>query len=164
MDNIVIKTCNKNTINDILNIINTVMRPDKEKGYRMEDEFPQLFSEKNFSNIYYMEVNGKPVSTMSIIRNIIFLNGVNTVIYSLGSVCTLEEYRNRGYASILLEYIIKRISNKSASLLFISGTINLYKKFDCIEFGKNYMTKISYNNLSRINPCFMFEINVEKNG
>ncbi len=163
MENVVIKTCNKNTIKDILNLINTVMRPGREKGHRMEDEFPQLFSEKNFSNIYYIEFNGKPVSTMSIIRNTVFLNGVSTVIYSLGSVCTLEEYRNKGYATLLLDYIIKKISNKRASLLFISGTINLYKKFDCIEFGKNYMAKISYNNVNKINSCLPFEFNVEKN-
>ncbi|MCL4452404.1 MAG: hypothetical protein M1327_07275 [Candidatus Thermoplasmatota archaeon] len=77
---------------DLISVVNSVMRPNSPKGYRMEDEFPHLPGKDNAENIFYMEDDGKPVSVIAIKVWNAFLDNHKISVASLGSVSTLPNY------------------------------------------------------------------------
>ena len=137
-------------LNDLVAVVNNVMRPTSPQGYRMEDEFPHLLGAGNAENIYYIEEDGKPVSVIAVKIWKAYLADHMISVASLGSVSTLPEYRGKRYATIILERIISDLETRKVSLLLVSGTRDLYKRAGCVQTGRMYAYSINRESLSAI--------------
>ena len=137
-------------LNDLVGVVNNVMRPASPQGYRMEDEFPHLLGVGNAENIYYIEENGKPVSVIAVKFWKAYLADQMISVASLGSVSTLPEYRGKRYATNILDRIISDLETRKVSLLLVSGTRDLYKRAGCIQTGRMFSYSISRQSLSAI--------------
>ena len=137
-------------LNDLVAVVNNVMRPTSPQGYRMEDEFPHLLGVGNAGNIYYVEEDGKPVSVIAVKIWKAYLADKMISVASLGSVSTLPEYRGKRYATVILDRIISDLEGRKVSLLLVSGTRDLYKRAGCIQTGRVYSYSISRESLSAI--------------
>ncbi len=82
--------------------------------------------------------DGKPVSHMRLVYNVLSLNGCRLKIASIGGVCTHPDYRGQGIASTLLDHCVKAATDRGASLLLISGERGLYRRAMAVDAGLTY--------------------------
>lgn len=111
-----------------------VFRPELEPGEGFPVEFPQLFSAENASHLYFIEADGKPVSLVGMMPGEVRLHDCLVSTVSMGSVCTLPEYRGRHYVSQMVAHVIARYQN-DFSVLLVSGDRPLYRRAGCVPFG-----------------------------
>ena len=72
--------------------------------------------------------------------------GASTLsVFSLGSVCTHEDYRQQGISTMILKEIYRYINEAAASLLLVSGDRGMYMRNQCYHFGK--VNKYTFNKL-----------------
>lgn len=114
-------------------LTNSIFR--RNSPYKMEDEFPLLFSRGNLDNMRVFTDAGKVVSLvgMSIKDAMIMGRGIRTV--SIGAVCTHPDYRDRGLATRLMEDATRRARRKGVELMLVSGVRGLYRRLGCINAG-----------------------------
>ncbi|MGQ9514885.1 MAG: GNAT family N-acetyltransferase [Thermoproteota archaeon] len=123
----------KDELRSAAELANYIFRHDSP--YRMEDEFPLLFSYKNLENMRVFVDEGKVVSLVGMSINDAVIMGCKIRSACIGSVCTHPEYRNRGLATILLEDATRKAVQKGASLMLISGNRGLYRRLGCVDAG-----------------------------
>lgn len=127
-----IKRLSENRIEEAVNLANRVFRPN---GRSMEKDYPCLFSGENSKNILYIEEKKKIVSIAGVyFKDVqIFNSRVKTAL--IGSVCTDENHRGKGYSTSLMAEA-ERISVKNrAPLMLISGDNSVYRKFGAVDAG-----------------------------
>jgi predicted acetyltransferase len=61
----------------------------------------------------------------------------------IGSVCTREDYRQRGYASVLIADALNKMKNDRMDFIMISGDRGLYRRFGCFKSGIVYLYNVS---------------------
>jgi len=123
----------KDELRSAAELANLVFRHDSQ--YKMEEEFPLLFSENNLENIRVFVDAGKVVSMVGMCINDVIIMGCMIGAVFIGSVCTHPEYRNKGLASKLLEDATNRAVREGASLMLVSGDRGLYRRFGCVDAG-----------------------------
>jgi ribosomal protein S18 acetylase RimI-like enzyme len=123
----------KDELRSAAELANLVFRHDSP--YKMEEEFPLLFSENNLENIRVFVDAGKVVSMVGMCINDVIIMGCMIGAVCIGSVCTHPEYRNKGLASKLLEDATNRAVQEGASLMLVSGDRGLYRRFGCVDAG-----------------------------
>ncbi|WP_010270590.1 GNAT family N-acetyltransferase [Paenibacillus senegalensis] len=101
----------------------------------MQQAFPGVFSESLGQSFGAFD-NGKMVAFMGLVPTIIRLGPASLRVYSLGSVCTDENYRGKGIASELLDAVLQQIGQAGASLLLVSGARSLYTRAGCRTYGQ----------------------------
>lgn len=101
----------------------------------MQQAFPGVFSESLGQSFGAFD-NGKMVAFMGLVPTIIRIGAASLQVYSLGSVCTDENYRGKGIASDLLDAVMKQIEEAGASLLLVSGARSLYTRAGCRTYGQ----------------------------
>jgi ribosomal protein S18 acetylase RimI-like enzyme len=111
-----------------------VFRSDQPPGTAMIMEFPLLFKKSNAHNLYFIEDAGRPVSLAGMRPGKLQFRGATLSIASMGSVCTLPEYRGRHLASTLVEAILRDFRSQ-VSLIFISGDRSIYRRHGFVRFG-----------------------------
>ncbi len=123
----------KDELRSAAELANLVFRHDSP--YKMEEEFPLLFSENNLENIRVFVDAGKVVSMVGMCINDVIIMSCMIGVVCIGSVCTHPEYRNKGLASKLLEDATNRAVQEGASLMLVSGDRGLYRRFGCVDAG-----------------------------
>ncbi|MBO3803134.1 MAG: GNAT family N-acetyltransferase [Candidatus Brockarchaeota archaeon] len=123
----------KGELRSAIELANSVFR--KDSAYKMEDEFPLLFSESNLENLRAFVDAGKVVSLVGMSVNDVIIMGCKTRVVCIGSVCTHPEYRNKGLASKLMEDAANKAVQDGASLMLVSGDRGLYRRFGCVNAG-----------------------------
>ncbi|KKI93290.1 hypothetical protein WQ54_05535 [Bacillus sp. SA1-12] len=114
---------------------NQTFRDDEQTS--MVDAFPLMFSPGNIEQSIGAFAEGELVSFMGIVPAFIRIGTAKVAIYSLGSVCTAEEHRNKGYASQILDKVFQYLKTTDAALLLVSGDRSLYTRADCCYFGNS---------------------------
>lgn len=110
----------------------------------MGEAFPHLFS-SSLQQCFGVFDDGQLVSFMGLVPNIIRIGASRISIYSLGTVCTHEEYRGRGHASMLVKQSIQHAREAGASLLLVSGELPLYQREGCYPYGEVERFEIHHN-------------------
>ncbi len=87
------------------------------------------------SGSYVIARDGKPVSHIRVVYNVLSLNGCRLKIASIGGVCTHPDYRGQGIASTLLDHCVQVAADAGASLLLISGERGLYRRAGVAGLG-----------------------------
>jgi len=112
-----------------------VFRPNLTPGTGMPQEFPRLFHAANAQNLYYVaDDQDRPVSLVATYKSLLAANGALISAISIGSVATLVEHRGYGYATQILETMM-RDARPDHSLMLVSGGRNLYLRLGCVPFG-----------------------------
>lgn len=114
-------------------LANAIFR--RNSPYKMEEEFPLLFSKENLDNMRAFIDAGKVVSLVGMSIKDAVIMGCRIRTVSIGAVCTHPEYRNRGLATKLMEEAMKRARENGAELMLISGGRGLYRRLGCINAG-----------------------------
>ncbi|RED55999.1 GNAT family N-acetyltransferase [Cohnella lupini] len=103
----------------------------------MGEAFPFLFSATTSHSLGLFE-DGSLLVFMGLVPALIRIGGSRVTVFSLGSVFTLPEARNRGLASQLLEEIKVYSRQAGVSILLVSGEGPLYARSGCRKFGEAY--------------------------
>ncbi len=112
-----------------------VFRSQLPEGTAMSVEFRPMFSPNNAHNLYFIEQDSLPVSLVGMMPGHMHVHGVTVSVASMGSVCTLAQYRQQHFASLMIEQVIKDFS-ANTSLLLVSGGLSIYRRIGCVDFGK----------------------------
>lgn len=101
----------------------------------MREDYPLLFSGENARNILCVEEDGKLVSIFGLLFREIQIFSARIKVSLIGSVCTDDEYRGKGYSTILMNEAGKVSVENGASLMMISGDNSIYRKFGAVNAG-----------------------------
>lgn len=110
-----------------------VFRDESQKS--MGDAFLSVFS-PSLGQAFGAFADGELVSFMGLVPAVIHIGEARLKVYSLGSVCTDEDYRGQGLASNLLDRVLAHVDKAGASLLLVSGDRPLYTRVHCHPFGE----------------------------
>ena len=138
----------KEEFDQVLEIVDYVFRGGGNQP-PMREQYSLLFNYDNLDNMRILVEDGKPVSHIGISESEIVVYGCKTKIGSIGSVCTCPEYRERGFATRLLEDCINKLYEDEADIMLVSGGRGLYKRAGCVDVGKVYNFTISQNDLQK---------------
>lgn len=95
----------------------------------MEEQFLCLFGEKNISHMFLAKDIEKIVSMVNYYPATVKIKQIQTKVASIGSVCTLEEYRGKGIAYKLLLMAEEQMLKEHIRIAIISGDGGVYSKF-----------------------------------
>ncbi len=122
----------------------------KPEDGSMGKNFPLLFSKENAQNILVVEENGRIVSMVGImfVQAQIFSSRLKIAL--VGSVCTDEAFRKRGYSTRLM-YKAEKISlENNAALMMIHGDNSIYRNFGAVDTGRYFTVTVKANSVREI--------------
>ncbi|TCO68641.1 GNAT family N-acetyltransferase [Caldanaerobacter subterraneus] len=120
------RACRKEEFKEALDLINHVFRITQGHEPTMGQEFPLLLSEDNLENMRVIAEDGKIVSIVNFYITTILIEGTPIKAASVGAVCTHEDYRGKGYSSLLLDDAEKEMKKKGVDVVLVSGDRSLY--------------------------------------
>jgi GNAT superfamily N-acetyltransferase len=129
------RAAKKEELQAVINLANYVFFTSRGKPALMHERFPHLYNYDNLENLRTIVDKGSPVSFIGVSVKDIFVYGCRLKVGSIGSVCTLPEYRGRGYATRILQHCIKRLDKEKARLMLVSGRRGLYIRAGCRRVG-----------------------------
>lgn len=128
-----------NEIDQAIQLADEIFRGEGHSS--MGDAFPHVFSKGMNHSLGAFE-DHKLVSFMGLVPSKINIGQAQVNTFSIGAVCTHEDYRRRGISSKLLKKVYQYIDQAGAALLFISGDRGLYTRNHCYHFGATYQYSI----------------------
>ncbi|MCY0874967.1 MAG: GNAT family N-acetyltransferase [Firmicutes bacterium] len=134
----VIKRAVPGDIDRLGQLSDRVFRPTLVPGTGMPLEFGPMFSSTNAANLYFAADVDEPVCLVGMMPGIVQVGSARISVASMGSVCTLANYRKRQLASAAIEQILQDFS-MSTSVLLVSGDLSIYRRIGCVTFG-NYLS------------------------
>ena len=117
-------------MDELVELVEGVFRP------RMRQQFPTMYCEENVDHMRIIKVDGKIVCHVGVVVRDMILNGCRISVGSVGSVCTHEDYRKRGYAWLALEDTMDTCRTEGVDVLLVSGFRSLYRLHGCTHVGK----------------------------
>ncbi|MFJ7936169.1 GNAT family N-acetyltransferase [Sporosarcina sp. NPDC096371] len=110
----------------------------REEGHlSMGQAFPHVFSTV-LKQSYGAFDGEKLVSFIGLVPGTIRVGEATLSVFSLGSVCTHEAYRQQGISTMILQEIYHNVDEATASLILVSGDRGMYLRNQCYRFGKTY--------------------------
>jgi GNAT superfamily N-acetyltransferase len=131
---------------DLIELVNLVFRPETQA---MKEEYQILFNEENLDNLRVIVEDGKPVSHIGTLERDISIYNCRSRVGLVGAVCTHPSYRNKGYATILLNDCIKRFDEHGCDFMLVSGIRRLYDSADCLLIGEVFRLEVRERDLWR---------------
>ncbi len=104
-------------------------------NWHMRENFPTLFCYDNLDNLRIIKTDNKVVSLIGVVVRDMIINGCRISVGNVGSVCTYDEYRNRGYAWMIFEDMMQKLRSDGVDILLVSGYRSLYEKHGCTHVG-----------------------------
>jgi GNAT superfamily N-acetyltransferase len=115
---------------------NTVFRHGEQAPQTMFQEYPDLYDDANCPNIRIITEDGAPVANINYLPQTLVIEGCRIPAATLGGVSTLEDYRGKGYSSLLLADCINRMKEQKLCLLHVSGDRSMYRRAGCQPAGR----------------------------
>jgi predicted N-acetyltransferase YhbS len=91
--------------------------------------------------------DGRPVSHILTTVDEISLYGCRLKVASIGAVGTHPAYRNRGYASLILQESLQAATAAGARVLIVSGDRGLYRRNHCARVGDLLAARVRRDSL-----------------
>jgi len=122
----VIRKLNENDYNNYYRLIN-----EFRETYFDEIEFKKILNGMDMNNVtvWIIEKENKIISTVTILYENKFIHNISKIAH-IEDVCTLKEFRGKGYGKILLDYVINEVQKEKCY------KITLYCKDELEEFYK----------------------------
>ena len=112
----------------VIALINKIFRMNLGYEPTMHKEFPLLLAKDNIDNMRIIEEDNIPVSCVNFVKRPILIEGAKINTASIGAVCTLKEYRGKGYSSLILDDVESKMFEDDIDLALVSGTRALYQR------------------------------------
>ncbi|GGA43397.1 GNAT family N-acetyltransferase [Paenibacillus physcomitrellae] len=128
-----LRVLNTGELQEAAQLADLVFRDHEQKS--MGTAFPYIFAAEAPESVGVYE-DGKLAAFMGIVPARITVGPARLQVYSIGSVCTHEAARGKGYASRLLNQAISGMNAAGASLMLVSGDRSLYLRAGCRTFGE----------------------------
>ncbi|WML48355.1 GNAT family N-acetyltransferase [Neobacillus sp. PS3-34] len=141
-----IRRLNTSDAAEAIQLSNKVFRKNSEKS--MSEAFPHIFLPHQIANSFGMFHHGELVSFIGCVPSNIKMGPALLSVISIGSVCTVPEHTGMGYASRLLNEVIKQANDARASLMLVSGERSLYARAGCRPFGTFFLVRFKDPKLS----------------
>ncbi|MBB6635988.1 GNAT family N-acetyltransferase [Cohnella thailandensis] len=104
--------------------------------------FPSIFS-GSFPCSHGVYEEDRLAAFVGLVPAVLRIGPARVPLFSIGAVCTAPESRGRGYASALLRETFRHIEDAGGSLLFVSGTLPIYRRNGCHPFGSVRQYRLS---------------------
>ncbi len=85
---------------------------------------------------YAIVEDGQFVSNICVFKSRILLRGQEHLALSIGAVCTLPDYRGRGYSRMLMEHIIARYPGVPMYLSANQSVVDFYPRFGFLRVAE----------------------------
>lgn len=128
----------------------------REQGHTsMGQAYPHVFSSELQQSFGAFE-GETLVSFMGLVPTPLKVGASTLSVFSLGSVCTHEDYRQQGISTMILKEVYRYINEAAASLLLVSGDRGMYMRNQCYHFGK--VNKYTISKLAQTKDSSAVEI------
>ena len=117
-------------------LTSTVFRGAGAPADAMPSQFPLLYAESNLPNFRIIRHDSKPVSGVGIRISDAICLGHPFRIGSIGSVCTYEEHRGKGLATLLMHDSERHMRAEGVDLVIVSGGRGLYRRMNYEPAGQ----------------------------
>lgn len=134
--------CKCEELNDVINLIEDTFRISEGYKPSMRLQFPLLLGKENLDNIRVIMEDGKPAAVVCFYMSSILVEGARIKTASVGSVCTDKNFRNRKYASMLLDDAEGLMKKKDVDLALVSGDRGLYLRSGYSKVKNSYELNI----------------------
>lgn len=122
---------NNKEISNVFGMLN-VCFPKIDRAYFIKRFLGDTYYNKR--NTYLLIKDNSIISHVQLFKKKIYCYGKQLPIVGLGAICTLPEYRNRGYCKTLLRKVIQDIKNTSAPLIILFTRIPQF--YEGLKFSK----------------------------
>ena len=140
------RACKCEELDDLINLVEDTFRISEGHKPTMRLQFPLLLGEGNLDNIRVIVENGKPAADVCFYMSSMLVEGIRIKTASVGSVCTDRNFRNMGYASMLLNDAEKLMKKKAVDLVLVSGDRGLYIRSGYCRVRNSYVLNIKPDN------------------
>jgi len=131
----------RDEVERLIELVNGVFRGDGNGD--MYEQFPVLFGDANLENCRIVLHCGRPVSHVAYLPRRAVIGGPTISVGCVGAVCTHEEYRGRGIASMILDDCERRMREQGVDVAVISGGRGLYQRRGARTVGEHYEYRIT---------------------
>ncbi|MBS7653681.1 MAG: GNAT family N-acetyltransferase [Candidatus Bathyarchaeia archaeon] len=128
---------------EIVNLANQIFMLPYGFPPIMGDTFPHMFNKNNLDNLRVIVKDNRVVSHVGIWEGRLLICGSWFNVGMIGSVCTHEGYRQKGYASALFADALNKMKKDGMDFVMISGDRGLYRRFGCFKSGIVYLYNIA---------------------
>lgn len=90
----------------------------------------------DWDQVYVIETDDRLVSLVRVFHQELVINGVTILNGGIGAVCTLKEYRGRGYMERLLNHACERMEADGYDLSLLGGDHHRYRQFGWVPTGR----------------------------
>lgn len=130
------RACKKEELDKVIELINKVFRAPYGYGNTMGEEFKLMLSEGNLDNMRVIFEGGTPAANVNYYKSTILIEGIPINAASIGAVCTDDNSRGKGYASLLMDDCERIMKEENIRLMLVSGARSLYLRRGCTVSGK----------------------------
>jgi GNAT superfamily N-acetyltransferase len=127
---------------DAIKLADRIFR-DREQT-SMAEAFPYSFSGALSQSIGAFE-QGRLVSFTGLVPAVMQVGPARLHAFLLGQVCTDPAFRGKGYASQVMDAVVRHIGRSGASLMYVSGSRSLYERNGCFSFGRMHTLTLTAN-------------------
>lgn len=113
-------------------------------------QYPQLFYPGNWNRLRIMREGSRVVSLVGMTVQDASIYGCALRVACIGSVCTLEEHRNKGYATKLFHDAIRMAREEEVDLMITSGGRSIYMNAGSARVGKGMRVLMSVSSQPRL--------------
>lgn len=96
--------------------------------------------------------DGKVVSQIRTAYSRVSVHGCEFTVASIGTVLTDPEYRGRGHAGAILHASLRRMEEKGAKVLIVSGDRTLYRRAHCVPAVRKLVATVARGDLGESPP------------
>ena len=94
-----------------------------------------------------MVEKGRVISNAQVLYSKVSVYGCQFKVASIGCVCTREDRRGKGLASVVLEHCLAEMNEGGSGLLYVSGDRSLYRRNHCVHAGRFFMAELNPKSL-----------------
>lgn len=120
----------------------------ERKGVGMDEAFPHFLNKSNIENLRVIVSDGRVISHVGFWEGMLNIYGCWVKVGLVGAVCTHPDYRNRGYASLLVRDAFEKMRKDGVDFVMVSGKRTLYSRAGCVEAGRVYKFRIQPGTLN----------------
>ncbi|MFB3880665.1 MAG: GNAT family N-acetyltransferase [Armatimonadota bacterium] len=113
-----------------------------DKLYSKEQMVAALRRPRDRKDALVIAEGGKLVSQIRTVYERVSVFGCEFKVASIGTVCTKEEHRGRGYAGAILNMALKQMRERGVKALIVSGNRSLYRRNHCVPAGRLYEASV----------------------
>lgn len=158
-------------LSNLVHFLTTHLRPDA--NWTIQDEYPQVFQERNIHNLKFISLDGQPVTHAAIRPTIVKTPHIIFKVAAIGSVVTNPAFRGQGLSSAVINECLDESEKQECDFAILWTNLHdFYRKlgFELAGFeeyfqiqnplpmSKNSATHLTFMNTKQIDPEALLKV------